>query len=510
MTLTAIAAIGLLEICSSFAAPSQISWRPVLDQPLSGNLAIAFGSAMTPVLFAYGGWQTSSFLAGEVRDAPRILPRALVLGVLGVIAVYVSVNFVYLRALGPEGLATTTTPASSVMRIFLGARGAQIIAAGISFSALGFLAQSILTAPRVYFAMAQDRVFFQSVARVHPRTHVPVIAIALQGACAIIIALTGTYAQVVNYVVAMDCIFFGLTAVCLFVLRQRTAADNADAVSHCVPGHPWTTLLFIAAEWMVVVSTFVHDPKRSFIGLGIAFAGLPAYFLWRARKKAPGPKMSESQRTKRSEYMEWAKTRSQARFNLATSGLTNVPLAEFPLRVEDLEITSSEGYGYKPLLERLAHHTGAPEECIVTAAGTSMANHLAMAAVLDPGDEVVIEQPTYGLLVDVANYLGASVKRFTRKFDAGFAVEPAEIEKVVITNKTRLIVLSNLHNPSGALIAAETLHAIAEIAQRVGAHVLVDEVYLEMLFDGECAILFSHRTRNSRTHEAIRLSSPAA
>ena len=285
MTLTAITAIALLEVCSLFAAPSHTSWRPLLDQPVSLNLAVAFGSAMTPILFAYGGWQTSSFLAGEVRDAPKILPRALVLGVIGVIAVYVSVNFVYLRALGPEGLATTTTPASSVMRIFLGGRGAQIIAVGISFSALGFLAQSILTAPRVYFAMARDHIFFESVARIHPQTHVPVVAIALQGAWAIIIALTGTYAQVINYVVAMDCIFFGLTAVCLFVLRKRADTDKTDAINYFVPGHPWTTLLFILAEWMVVVSTFVHDPKRSFIGLGIAFAGVPAYLLWRARNK---------------------------------------------------------------------------------------------------------------------------------------------------------------------------------------------------------------------------------
>ena len=218
--------------------------------------------------------------------------------------------------------------------------------------------------------------------------------------------------------------------------------------------------------------------------------------------------MSSPTRPKRSEYMEWAKTRSQARFNLATSGLTNVPLAEFPLRVEDLEITSPEGYGYKPLLKRLAHHTGAPEECIVTAAGTSMANHLAMAAMLNPGDEVVIEQPTYGLLVDVANYLGATVKRFTRKFDAGFAVEPAEIEKVV-TAKTRLIVLSNLHNPSGALIAAETLHAIAEIAQQVGAYVLIDEVYLEMLFDGEAPFCFpiGQKLANARGNPFIVTSS---
>jgi basic amino acid/polyamine antiporter, APA family len=283
MTLTAIAAIGVLEICSFFGVPSRIVWRPLLDQPLSMNLAIAFGSAMTPVLFAYGGWQTSSFLAGEVRDAPKVLPRALVLGVLSVIALYVSVNFVYLRVLGVTGLAGTTTPASSVMLVLLGSRGAQFIAAGIAFSAFGFLAQSILTAPRVYFAMAQDGVFFKNVAWVHPRTHVPVVAIAVQGVCAIVIALSGTYAQVVNYVVAMDCIFFGLTAVCLFVLRQRA---NAEAIiPFRVPGHPWTTLLFIAAEWVVVASTFAHDPKRSFIGFAIALAGLPAYFLWRVRNR---------------------------------------------------------------------------------------------------------------------------------------------------------------------------------------------------------------------------------
>jgi basic amino acid/polyamine antiporter, APA family len=281
MTLAAIAAIALLEVCSFSGASSETAWRPVLDQPLSADLILAFGSAMTPVLFAYGGWQTSSFLAGEVRNAPTTLPRALVLGVIGVIAVYVSVNFVYLRGLGPAGLAATVTPASAVMRTFLGTHGAHIIAAGISFSALGFLAQSILTAPRVYFAMAQDRVFFESVARVHPRTHVPVVAIALQGVWAMVIALTGTYAQVVNYVVAMDCIFFGLTAACLFVLRRRERAKPA----YFVPGHPWTTLLFILAEWTVVASTFAHDPKRSFVGLGIALAGLPAYWLWSVRNK---------------------------------------------------------------------------------------------------------------------------------------------------------------------------------------------------------------------------------
>jgi len=289
MTLAAIAAIAVLELFSFLrGGPSQISWLPVLDQPMSASLIFTFGAAMTPVLFAYGGWQTSSFLAGEVRDPSKTLPRGLVLGVLGVIAVYTSVNFVYVRAMGPAGLADTMTPASSVMRMLLGPRGGSLIAAGIALSAFGFLGQSMLTAPRVYFAMAEDRVFFRSVAWIDPRTHVPVVAILLQGVWAIVIALTGTYAQVVNYVVAMDSMFFGLTAVCLLVLRRRAADSGSPALEFRVPGHPWTTLLFISAEWIVVVSTFAHDPKRSLIGLAIAIAGLPAYFLWRTRNRRKG------------------------------------------------------------------------------------------------------------------------------------------------------------------------------------------------------------------------------
>lgn len=279
MTLTAIGAIAVVIVCSFFNPhPHPETVTPLIRT----NAFLAFGSAMTPILFAYGGWQTASFLAGEVRDPAKTLPRGLIVGVLGVIAIYTAVNIAYLLGLGVAGLAGTSTPASAVTSNVLGARGAQFIAAGIAFSAFGFLAQSMLTAPRVYFAMAEDRVFFRSVAWVHPTTRVPVVAIALQGVWAIVIALTGTYAQVVNYVVAMDCIFFGLTAICLFVLRQRAPLP----VPFRVPGHPWTTLLFIAAEWLVVVSTFAHDPIRSGIGLAIAAAGLPAYLLWRAQKSA--------------------------------------------------------------------------------------------------------------------------------------------------------------------------------------------------------------------------------
>jgi len=192
--------------------------------------------------------------------------------------------------------------------------------------------------------------------------------------------------------------------------------------------------------------------------------------------------MSGFARTKRSRYMEWAKTRSHAKFNLATSGLIGVSRAEFPLRLEELEINAPGGYGYAPLQQRLAQHAGVPEECVVAAAGTSMANHLAMAAVLEAGDEVLLEQPVYGPILDAAEYLGASVKRLPRRFESNFAIDLDEFERA-LTPSTRLIVLTNLHNPSGALIPSETLLAIGKLAHRIGARVLVDEVYLEMLFD---------------------------
>src|SRR6266581_4037457 len=191
--------------------------------------------------------------------------------------------------------------------------------------------------------------------------------------------------------------------------------------------------------------------------------------------------MSGSARTKRSRYMEWAKTRSHAKYNLATSGLIAVPRDEFPLRLDELEITAPGGYGYAPLQQRLAQHAGVPEECVVAAAGTSMANHLAMAAVLEPGDEVLIEQPAYGPLLDVAAYLGARVKRFPRRFESRFAIGLEELQRAIST-ATRLIVLTNLHNPSGALLSPEMLQAIGKLALRAGVRVLVDEVYLEMLF----------------------------
>jgi hypothetical protein len=180
--------------------------------------------------------------------------------------------------------------------------------------------------------------------------------------------------------------------------------------------------------------------------------------------------------------MEFAKLRSTARYNLATSGVVGYPLAELPVRLEDLEINGPTIYGYQPLQERLARKNGVSPECVVASAGTSMSNHLALAATLEPGDEVLVEEPTYELLLSTARYLGASIRRFPRRFENDFRVDPEEVKRR-ITPRTRLVVLTNMHNPSGALVDNDTLKAIGEIAHSAGARVLVDEVYLEALFD---------------------------
>ena len=182
-----------------------------------------------------------------------------------------------------------------------------------------------------------------------------------------------------------------------------------------------------------------------------------------------------------SSYMNWAKTQSVARFNLATSGLGNLSLRDLRVSLDDLELTSG-GYGYEPLMQALAQRYRVDTGSIVTAAGTSFANHLAIAGLIKPGDEVLFEEPAYEPMLATAQYLGADVKRFQRKFEDEFRVSPAEIESLA-SKRTRLIVVTNLHNPTGALIDDATLRQLGEIARRVGARVLVNEVYLETLFE---------------------------
>jgi len=182
-----------------------------------------------------------------------------------------------------------------------------------------------------------------------------------------------------------------------------------------------------------------------------------------------------------SEYMRWAKTRAQATYGLAVSGVANYPLSELPVKIEDLAISGPSAYGYEPLQNALAKKCSVETACVVPATGTSLANFLAMSAMIESGDEVLIEHPAYDPLLSVASYLGAEIRRFRREAENGFQIDMRDLERG-ISSRTRLIVLTNLHNPSNAYIDEATLRQVGEIARSVGARVLVDEVYLDAMF----------------------------
>jgi APA family basic amino acid/polyamine antiporter len=280
-----IAAIACLVVAGLFFAKNpQPLTHPILDRPFSLDLVTAIGAAMVPVLFSYGGWQTTNFIAAEIRDPRRNLVRALIFGVCGVILLYLLVSLVCARVLGADGLAQTTVPASAVMRLVAGPAGARLIALGIAISTIGFLSQSILTAPRVYFAMAADGLFFQAVARVSARTHVPIVAILMQSVWALVIAFTGRYEQILNFMIPIDFLFFGLSATCLFVFRHRDRAHPIADPGFRAPWHPVTTIAFILACWLVVANTLIKFPRNSLVGVFILLMGLPVYAFWARRK----------------------------------------------------------------------------------------------------------------------------------------------------------------------------------------------------------------------------------
>ncbi|HYT50205.1 MAG TPA: amino acid permease, partial [Pyrinomonadaceae bacterium] len=281
LKLVAIAALVIIGL-SLGRSPSNTTIASAVHSSTTWQALVAFGAALIPAQFAYGGWQTACFVAGEVRQPKKTLPRGLLLGVLGVIVVYLSVNYVCVHVLGADGLAQTKTPASAVMRLALGSKGGRLIAAGIAISTIGFLSQSMLTAPRVYFAMADDGLFFKQLSQLN-RARVPAFAIGLQGALAILIALVASkYEQILNYVVSVDVVFFALSAACVFVFRKRRAS-NADVFR--IPLHPFTTLFFIAACAVITFSLLYKFPLNSAISFGIMLLGVPAYFIWARRDR---------------------------------------------------------------------------------------------------------------------------------------------------------------------------------------------------------------------------------
>jgi basic amino acid/polyamine antiporter, APA family len=269
-------------------APDRGAVLPVQPTVGLGILAM-LGSALIPVLYAYDGWQTASFMSGELKDPRRALSHGLVWGVLGVIALYMAVTIVCLRVLGPVKLAASSAPANDIMAM-AGPGWEWIIAVGVGLSSLGFLSNQILTSPRIYYAMAEDGDFFASLAWLHPKTSAPIIAIVLQGVVAIAITLIATafealresYQSILDGVTAIDFTFFALAALAVFVFRKRDQTDKNVAIE--VPGHPYTTAVFGLVCAGVVLYSAIGFPRDTLPCIAILFSGLPAYWIWRRYK----------------------------------------------------------------------------------------------------------------------------------------------------------------------------------------------------------------------------------
>ena len=282
-----VALAGLIVAGLFLYSPPQAAriLEPVTLPPASAWAAfVAVGAALVPVLFTYGGWQQTNFIAEELIEPERNLPRALLIGVLVVVLVYLLANVAYLHVLGVDGLARSPAPAADVMERVFGPAGKVVISAGIAVSAFGFLDLVVLVTPRVFQAMAADGVFFRRIAELHPTYHTPAAAIMLMGAWSIVLTLTKTYGPLTDYVVFGDWIFFGSSVATLFVYRARERAAAAPApLRFRTPGYPLMPALFVLSAIYVVVSSVGANPKNAAIGAGLIALGIPAFLYWRRR-----------------------------------------------------------------------------------------------------------------------------------------------------------------------------------------------------------------------------------
>jgi basic amino acid/polyamine antiporter, APA family len=283
-TILKLAALATLILAGLFLAGSESHIDATA--PLAAGKVLAVGTALVPVLFAFGGWQQTNFIAEELIEPERNLPRALLAGVTIVVLVYLLANLVYLKTLGVDGLAESSAPAAEAMHRLLGAPGAGLIAAGITVSTFGFLNLVILVSPRVYRAMAADGLFFPSLARLHPRYRTPTAAIVFQGAWAVILTLTGKYGELLDYVVFGDWIFFAATASTLFYFRaqERRGLERPD-LRFRMPFYPIGPLLFVLAALYVVIGSIASNPFNAMKGSLLIAAGVPVFLFWQKGRR---------------------------------------------------------------------------------------------------------------------------------------------------------------------------------------------------------------------------------
>jgi basic amino acid/polyamine antiporter, APA family len=269
-------------VVAAFFGPREFAHAHAIVAPAGLALIGILGAALLPVFYTYDGWQTAPFMDEELKDPARTLAFGLIWGVIAIVVLYLAVTLAEITMLGPAGLAATATPATEVLRRAVGPVAAALMAGCIALSSLGLISNTSLVIPRLYFAMAQDGLFFKQLAYVHPRTQAPVVAIILQAVVSIVIVESGRYDQILNYVASMDFLYMVLFAGAVFVFRRRGVAAGQYGVR--VPLHPWSTLFFASVCAAVVINSFVAFPRETLVGLAILLSGAPVYLLWRRRQ----------------------------------------------------------------------------------------------------------------------------------------------------------------------------------------------------------------------------------
>jgi len=279
-----VAAILLMAIVLvSMGTGMREADRSLVPESVDAALLSGMGLAMIGVLWAYEGWQYVTFSAGEAQDPQRTFPRGIVLGTTALIAVYLLANVAYLAALGPDAAGQSEAVAADAVRAVMGSGAGTLIAAAIVISMFGAANGITLTAPRVYYAMARDGIFFKRLAEVHPRFGTPALAVIGSSVWAAVLALSGTFEQLLTYVVFAGWIFYALGGISLLLYR-RSRPDAARPFR--VPGYPWTPILFVLSAAAIVVNTLFAQPKQALLGLGVVLLGTPAYYVWNRERRS--------------------------------------------------------------------------------------------------------------------------------------------------------------------------------------------------------------------------------
>jgi basic amino acid/polyamine antiporter, APA family len=282
---TLLKIIGILLMSGLFLLRGRglTSTAPAWPETLSTSVLSGFGLAMIGTLWAYEGWQYVTYSAGEARDPQRTFHRGIVLGTAALIAIYLLASVAYLAALGPEGVAGTNRVAADAATALFGPVAGKLIALMILVSIFSATNGIVLTVPRAFFAMARDGIFFRRLAEVHPRFGTPAFAIIACSLWAMLLAVSGTFEQLLTYVVFIGWIFYALGAWSVFAYRKR---EPHAPRPFRVPGYPVTPVLFVVSAAAIVVNTLVAQPVRGAIGLAVVLVGSPAYLLWRRRGTA--------------------------------------------------------------------------------------------------------------------------------------------------------------------------------------------------------------------------------